>query len=422
MAVIAETGTFQIASGGTGTQAVTLTGALASTTPQLVLFFHRQTTGTASNTGSNFFSMGAMTAAEQFATAFTDTDNVATSASFCSFNTSGCILEISALGARTGLAAFSSFGSGSFTINKTDAFALTTDVDYIAIAGLTNVFIKTTTLPGATGNFSVTGVGFQPDAMILVSNATTATDTATNNARFSMGFVDLNANQFAISHRLLNNTSAANQTSAGWTATNRVLTLCDTDGSAGQPQVSAASGWEDADGYTLNRVTGTSAFNYAAICMKGGSLVVGNTTTQTGTGNFAVTTTGCTPAAVLLLCHPLTVTSLTDASPRDAETVIGVGTSSTARFCHWVHSRNGNPTETYSRRSTSKILENYDRSGADTLSAIGDVDLVSFSNGSFTLNQTDADAQLSLLGFLAIGNASTTVPRFMNQYRQRRRG
>ena len=68
-----------------------------------------------------------------------------------------------------GIADFKSMDADGFTLTIDDQFAQDYRICYLALGGddLTNVFIGNKAFPEATGNYDVTGVGFQPDAVLM---------------------------------------------------------------------------------------------------------------------------------------------------------------------------------------------------------------------------------------------------------------
>ena len=406
MAITTAIGSFTILTTDSGAKAITGLTSLGGATPQLVFIYHRQQTGTGSSTGSRYFGVGGFTSGQQFAITQFFEDNVAASNFLTRLRDTSCIFEIDSAGALTGEAVFSSFGSNAFTINIVNAFAADCDVEFVAIAGLTNVFIDLYQLPTALGAYQRTAPNFQPDAILAYGLGMASLDVATANARLSMGMLDASGAQFAIGSRLQDN--ATSNYLGGQAATDRLITFCTNDGTENPDAIKADdANWPDPTGYTLNRVVGTAANYVVMVCIKGGSPKVVNTTTRTSAGNFDVATAGRDPKVAYLLCRPDTVTSRTTPF-ENGEAVLGWGRSSTERFGIWQHDNNQEPlgaTETYSRVSRTRILEHYDRTAADTLALAGDIDLVSMGAEKLTLNQNDADTQLSLLGVFVLGDA-----------------
>jgi hypothetical protein len=68
---------------------------------------------------------------------------------------------------------------------------------------------------------------------------------------------------------------------------------------------------------------------------------------------------------------------------------------------------NPNVTEEYSRSTNDKLLTHYDRTGADTFTAVGEVEESAWADEQVTLNQSDANPTAVFMALLVYGDAFT---------------
>lgn len=103
-----------------------------------------------------------------------------------------------------------SITSTGFTVNwvgGTPAAAYL--VDYVALGGsdISNVAIGTGTMPTSTGNSSITGLGFQPNFVMLTSISNTLANTTVTNAHLSYGAAISSSARFAHAINVTNSAS-----------------------------------------------------------------------------------------------------------------------------------------------------------------------------------------------------------------------
>jgi hypothetical protein len=303
-----------------------------------------------------------------------------------------CFIVWSAAGSSLVLADLVSFDVGGFTLNFSKVDTIARKIAFIALGGsdLTNAFVKQFLPAGSSGNQSFTGVGFKPDAMIVMSAELTSAPPANASGEqpvtgFASGTGALQAGAFS---------DGNNGTASGQRAD--VLNF--------ESACVATLTSFDSDGFTLN----FSQFSYVpywfALCLKGGQYHVGKFNQATSTGNQATTGVGFQPTGLILASYNA-VTNASDINSQ-ARMSFGSGTSSSARASIWTGGSNGGVQD--NDFDATKIINMITEGASPTTNA--SADLVSLDSGGFTLNWTTADATAREVIYLAMGsNAGGTV-------------
>lgn len=270
-------------------------------------------------------------------------------------------------------------------------------IGYVALGGdnLTNVAIKDVQAPAAPGSQAYTGVGFQSDAIITISNSDTSAGPGSSHnagARIMMGF----------------GTSTDSKTIA--TLGDDVVTVkkhakvqktdiaIGIDGTVPSVLFEATLTSLDSDGFTWNWST-TSLNRYVfVLCLKGGNYKVGTFNQATSTGNQSITGAGMQPSGVIL-------TSANAASSTSIATnndfSIGAASSSSSRFGMWLGS-SGDPTVVDHYYDQSNVLQMYTEG---TPTQVTTADYVSNDSDGFTINNTTVDGTSREVVYFAFGTA-----------------
>lgn len=397
-------------------------------TPKALLFLGTRATGTGSFTNEQGLAFGAATGVGQIASAGVGVSDARTSDErpACDVRSDACYHTIAgtslALAGRCSLKSFTRSVSGTgqgFTLQIDAAFPSSFVVDVLAIGGshIENAFAGTMQLSSGAGNKSTTSPGFQGNCLIMFgagNRTSTINSVATSYGNLTFGVATSSSARWCLAQGAVNGTTTDH---SGIVSTNALARLI---GSTTLLEATVDFVSHDANGFTVSLAGADTArtpqMGYLYLKLTTAP-EVGSFTTQTSTGQFDGAT-GLTsqPAALLAMCRPeATATETALATGADAgEWAIGVATASTKVALWWEPYEvgaisAGNATETYARRVTDKFLINYDRTAANTLSAIGELDFVSFTPSSgtgFRLDQTDADAQASLVPFLAFPAAA----------------
>jgi len=381
----------------TGNQAVTGVGFQ----PKIVLFFPTINTADGINVHAHASIGAGISSTERFSLTANSEHSVGTSDTTREDSAALCI-QVNAEG--TGTAKYEadlvSLDADGFTINVTTAPGSAFRVGYLAIGGddLTNVDISNFALNTSTGNQSVTGLGFQPDAMIFISKTENSIGSQSN-FHFMLGF--------AVSSTKRGVMDLASQNGQATSNTNRyqIIDKCISGLSSGGGLTMEADFVSfDADGFTIDITNaGGTADIVHWIAFKGGQYDVGSFNSQTSSGNFSKTGVGFTPTNLIL-------TSFLNATAGTVQTgnefSLGVASSSTERFSAGENDEDGQAsTESNSYSDDGKIYLNYNFGQTKN----GDIDFVSFDGDGFTLNQTDADPSANEILYMTMGSTGVAV-------------
>lgn len=387
--------------------------------PQALIFFASNRSSPGASLANGMFGDGMTDGTRQWAQTVGGLSGATSSqAGRVQYNNS-CLALITSSQAIAARFAIASLDADGFTLTTQTTPTATYEIHGIALSGLTNVYLEVRQTPSATGNFSSTVPGFQPDAIIWMSGQQNVVGTTGAGYRASVGWSLTDGTQFSVC-RVQNNANTSNYTSSV-SASDRCLYTTDATGAPLNMDMSIVS--HDANGYTVNRITGAAATYYAALCLQGGVWKAGTFAAQSSTGTFDVITTGCDPVGVMLASSNVTTVSRTSAE--GGSVTIGAGISATERFASQWHAYNAetlnpNGTEEYQRTAIDKVWVNNERTAVNTTAAAGEIDISSMGTEKFTLDQTDGDPTAILIGWIAVGEAPaggggsrTFVPAFI---------
>ncbi|MDZ4185547.1 MAG: CxxxxCH/CxxCH domain-containing protein, partial [Desulfuromonadales bacterium] len=305
-----------------------------------------------------------------------------------------------------------SFDADGFTMNWTITTAGSADIiHYVAIGGsdITNANVGTTSMFAATGNSSVTGVGFQPDAVLLLaSNRSTAINTnpASRRPGLNSGFMvgGASPSQGSIGWGMRDAQTAATHGSVF--SASRALNIM--RGNA--IDVAATYVSMNADGFTMNASVAGGATNVSWLALKGGVYKVGTFAQPTaGTPPFttAYTGVGFEPTGLLLASTNSNATDNTvnTANP-GASFAFGAASSATARGSVWAHQTGFNPNDSNMNNDATKVL----RLAQSTATNSAVADFSTFDLDGFTLNWTTrADTTARRILYFAMGSSEVTT-------------
>lgn len=388
MALSAKVGSFA-ANTSTGDQSVAGLGFQ----PVLVFLWAQYRVTGDGNTADRATEMfGAFTASEQIACT---SDITSTAVGNQSVDLAKCLQFFG-----EGYYTFVSMDVGGFTLNLGQAFGTPSAiiVNYLALGGtdLTNVDILEFQSPATAQSQAYTGVGFQPDAVLVVSPFIYQQGAAPASSSSAYGCVRslwASGDSVALSGQVYGSDAKGVQKAD--------KAISATSESAIRNEATLTS--LDADGFTLNWTTVTDSNNtrFYAISLKGLQVAVGAFNQATSTGDQSVTGLGFQPKALLLLTTGYATSASLQTSARLA---IGAATSSTARFTQW-HGKVGpvNGGDTDMSLDRTKVLKTFSE-GTPTL--LTSADFVSFDSGGFTINNGTVDATSREILYLALGDAA----------------
>lgn len=406
MGFSAKAGSFNLGTGAaTTTTAVTGVGF----TPKVVLFWWSGRTESVDTTNGSIdikAGFGAMVgSSNRRCTTFQLDDAAATMATDRVFRNDACIASLTTAGATDGLADFSSFDGDGFTVVIDDAFATDLRVSYLALGGtdLTNVTTGTFTDSGATGNQDITGVGFQPDAVIVFGINDTATDnTPTAHGTFHIG---------AAAGSTPSNICFGSDSQDAVADSNNVAYARSGDciGAASSGGDTFADGSITAwlsDGFRINWSDAGISATYYYVAFKGGSYKVGNVTTQTDTTTDIVASGfGFQPSAAFFIsaCRAES-TAGTPTSGLDLS--LGAFDSTSSRCAQGVQEQDATmAAEGAAALELDEVYVNI--STADAVEGL--MDIKSVDSGGFTCIMDDADPTANWVGYLAFGPSTASA-------------
>lgn len=291
-----------------------------------------------------------------------------------------------------------SMDADGFTINITTTDASARIISYIALGGadLTNVAIKEWTTKTSTGAQAITGVGFQPDSIIPLTNmSSVAPPNSLTGPFFQLGFGKSSTERATIFH--------IDQGSSNSSRIQRTDKIIETE-NGGAIFFSADLTSLDADGFTLNWSTANGTARYAyALCLKGPQMKIGSFNQATSTGNQAVTGVGFQPDGLILASfNNVASTSII----QHARNSIGFGKSSSERASTWVGGIDQDPSATDTNLDTSSVIKMMTAVGGGTPTTQTVADLVSLDADGFTINNTTVDATSREILFMAFGSTN----------------
>ena len=375
-------GSFNVNTAKTATQTQAITGV--GFLPKVILFWWNgsvDTTGdyesalTTYNLGfgaaisstSRFCVMGISEGAQ------TDSDCL------CSQNNTEFMRAYTNTGTLDGILDLSTMDADGFTYIVDDQFTQAYRISYLALGGddLTGVYIGNAPFPGSTGNYGITGVGFQPDAVIVGSTFDSAAST-NNGLQMCVGMATGASNQGVVY-------GSADDAAATTVTTGYGYTDLYGRGTSYHGELVSM----DADGFTVNHKQGTSVYYFHYVALKGGRFSVGNFLTRTSKGAIAETGVGFTPQALFLASanRPLS----TYDTPTD-ELLFHMGAATVASQ-NAINVNDGNAqstTSTWIAHQDGMIYLNYHNN-----TATAEASLTSFDTDGFTASM---DYEENLMG------------------------
>jgi hypothetical protein len=291
-----------------------------------------------------------------------------------------------------------SFDSDGFTLSWTTNDANARYMGYLAFGGDFSCKVLDWTAPTATGAKSVTGAGFQPDALVTIGSGRTSLPS-------SGSFAELAIGAYAKGGLAWGYGPISNDGSAGTTATRKYLELGAMDVAENGSFVGTYRGEPyslDADGFTLHyAASGGSAVHRATMCLKGGVWGSGvfNHALNAATANQTVTTTGLTPVALIMA----TANFVGINGPvQDNQFSFGA-TDGTNAFATCYE----DPQQSVA--ATNKIISNSGKgliNGAGTISS--ECSVPSFATQSFSLAwTTNSTSAVGWVTYLVVGTAAS---------------
>ena len=335
------------------------------------------------------------------------TDAAATSDTARAMRTDAIGARVSSGASITALLDISSIDvdGATFIIDDTYTAAQVAHVLAIGGADVTNAAIVDFAASTSAGTQAVTGVGFQPDSLIIlsVSNTTSGNLVATH-ALMSIGIVSAATASGNAIWSAAAVDAASPIVAKSYCRNGESLVGFSTAGAlSGRGYVSSF----DSDGFTITWTANpATAIQFYVLAIKGGTFSVGDVLTQTDT-TTDITESGLSfsPVAGLLLSHCKAASS---AGTIDADYHLSVGafTGATSEFASGVSTLDAqNPT--VSARGVEFDNCYMHISSSDTLD--GAMNITSVDSGGYTARMSDADPAQSFVAHLLFGSAASGV-------------
>jgi len=259
----------------------------------------------------------------------------------------------------------------------------------------------------AVGAQPVTGVGFQPKAVVFFWTRQTAVDTFNPDISSGYGFATGPANERAIAIASQDGSLGGNTGKGQWQSSSIVLFSSPTPTVGAQAELISLDG----DGFTLNWTVNEARADIIHYIALGGSDIknakVDSFVKATGTGNLPVTGVGFKPDFVMFLAAH---TTGLDFALTDAQVGLGFAAGPTERAAVSVslEDNEGLARDTCSwQRADRVLLELSDFCAADT-----EFDFVSFDADGFTVNRILNNNDTRLVHYLALQGGEYKVGSF----------
>ncbi|MGH9144342.1 MAG: C25 family cysteine peptidase [Vicinamibacterales bacterium] len=302
----------------------------------------------------------------------------------------------------------STWTTTSFTLNWTTNDTLPYVIHYLLIAG-SDVSAKVVRwqMPTSTGQVSVTGVGFQPTAVIHLHTGSGYTATPPANAAnsgFGLGVMDFGGTQWA-TEMFAANAGASGDTQRAQATDAAIYTI---DNGLGVTKKASFVSM-DADGFTTDftTVNNTNAGQIYSLAVLGVNVKAGSfiKTTAAAPVSQSITGTGFAPAAVFF--HSFQ--DVPQASPvTNSRMGYGASDGVTQGSSAFADLDTADPTNFQAVDKTTKAFMKVNNSTA-TIDA--EADLTSLDPDGFTINWTTNDAAATEVLYMGLANLLVTEVR-----------
>lgn len=401
MSVVTKKGTFSFPS---GTSNFPVTGV--GFQPNIVLFWATSQTATGYGDDKSLSLGWAVSSSQRGCLSMFSDDNVAVGTSNgAAIHNNFCIRTIttaSSIVSTINDADFVSMDADGFTIDPINTPGqANVIVHYYAIGGLSNAFAGTFNTPTTATSQAFTGVGFQPDLLLLLSYYSGTIPRADTGNKLVLGAA----------------TSVADQHVSAVVSSNAVppvLGMIQKSGeiihnlnAAGTDHTVGDLTSMDSDGFTINfSVVPSTARGFLALALKlpaGGDAAVVSDTQKTSTGTQSKSGLGFQPAGLLTFGGNRAASSSFQA---DLASFSFGASDGTNQGSTWVGSVESNPTDENAATLTDKIL----RHASSPSTTDAEASLSSFDSDGYTLDWTTADGTAREFISVAIGNPPASPP------------
>ena len=310
-------------------------------------------------------------------------------------------------GAVDGEAAIVSLDADGFTINWTNAPVGAALIDYIAIGGSGfSAYAGITTVRTTLGTQAVTGVGFQPKALLLATQGLQTAPPAGTAGSIGIGFASGPSSSEMGSVTYGDATAAAQQQS---TSAEMRKALCIATGNTTVLDWHIELDSFDSDGFTyeVTDAPAAGAADYFFYLALGGADLVAKVvedSAKTTAGAQAKTGVGFQPKGLLALSRqnattPDTIATITD----NARMVMGMRDATSESYTWGASQDAADPTDTDRYHDRTKVLGFRDNARA----LLAEADVQSLDSDGYTLDWTTASGTAHHFFVLALGESSS---------------
>lgn len=417
MALSAYAGAFNV---GTGAATTTVAVTGVGFTPKAVIFWWSGRTESTDTVGGANIQAGAGFAAgatQRCCCSNYEADAAAAADSAFRAANDACIGEVATNGTWSGKADLQSFDADGFTIIIDDQFVASQRISYLALGGttITNAYVGQYQFAqaSAANDEAVTGVGFQPDCVVMYSHTANAGDAGGgDDLKWGLGATSGVGHDIVVMN-FSNGGSDPTDTKRYGSGAECTAFPSVSGGAIGGRSVLKSF---DADGFTLDIADTQAGAHIGFLALKGGAYHVGDFVTRTDTNDIAVTGVGFQPSGVLFISHG-TTESTADTFQDHAMMSIGAASGATTRTAQAYSSEdNLADSEAATALETDAVYIHLDL--ADAIDGL--MDVKSFDADGFTCVMDDADPGAAFVGYVAFGTG--TAPAATSDLRTMPRG
>lgn len=398
MAVQTKVGSFS-ASTSTGNQSITGVGFQ----PKAIIFYGNSRANDTTVSPGLFSAIGvAVSSTQRWALNITGEDNLANSNTKRRSENDACyVLMDPVTGSVLREADFVSMDADGFTVNWVDTDATAHMINYFAIGGdITQAAAGKFQLNTATGNQSISGIGFQPDVVLLGSVCGT-TEGANDNALMSIGLCKSSGSQWVLAATSDDNSAAGR----AWSSmrTDRCFTTIQIDGTLAEDAEFVS---QDLDGFTINITdAGLARWTYY-LALKGGQHSVGSFISPSGNGGQTYSGIGHVPKGLMVASGIDTTTGIVNSIGQAIGFTSGVGAESEILT---VDVFDADPMNNFHELQRDQLIKWRDT----TETIIAEATLSGFASDQFSLSWTGVTVGSIRVLYWSLGDApSTGLPFF----------
>lgn len=337
-------------------------------------------------------------------------DNETAGAGTCVWRTDSVLAEVRRSDSTNrGRLAYTSATTTTITFTPTVAFDVAVWVTLELVGGLTQApYVDVHTLAAASGNFSRTAPGFQPDFVRVFHPRNNSTvDVASNNRHaLSRGWGNATAQGCVLQRR----EQQVNDYTFGGVRTGALACHGQTANASYGETITFVS--FDANGYTFSRTASDANKALAVVCFKGVNSVVGTIAAPTSPGTQVIATPGHASKSLRLLARPVATAAETSATVEPMEIVSGltVSTASGKSGATWAYDVNaetlggGNVTDPLTHQTENVAYRSWTRTGTDTVSESQRAVVLSMVRDAVTVDWQAVSGNATLVLYASLGD------------------